>query len=326
MRQPIFLGLREDKKPEEVRQEVFTKSLTLSKNNEFTNLDKIFWPKEGYTKGDVITYYDQVAPFILPYLADRPESLNRHPNGIESESFFQKDIIAAPKWVRTVAIRSDAEKKVIHWLLCNDKRTLLYMANLGCIEINPWSSRVKRKDFPDYLIIDLDPNGVSFKEVVTTAKTVKKIMDTLHIDSFVKTSGKTGLHILVPLGAKYTFDQTRKFAELLANVTSQALPYTTSVVRNPEKREKKVYIDFLQNRIGQTIAAPYSLRPVPGACVSTPLEWDEVRSSLLPTDFTIKNIGNRLEKKGDIWKKLLQHKGINMLLSLDLLQQSPLHF
>ncbi|HSW88634.1 MAG TPA: DNA ligase D [Candidatus Saccharimonadales bacterium] len=324
MRQPVFLGLREDKKPENVTKDVISKkpkeaASTSSTKNDFSNLDKVFWPKEGYTKGDVIAYYEKIAPFILPYLKDRPESMNRHPNGITGESFFQKDILTKPKWVKTIPIYSESDKKTRHWLICNDKDTLLYMANLGCIEINPWSSRIPKKNYPDYLIIDLDPNGVDFKEVITTAKVVKRIMDKAKMASFIKTSGKTGLHILVPMGAMYTFDQTRKFAEILANVVAKELPHTTSVIRDPQKREKKIYIDFLQNRHGQTIAAPYSLRPVPGVCVSTPLEWDELKSTLSPSDFTIKNILKRLEKKGDIWKGLLSHKGINMLKSLKLL-------
>jgi bifunctional non-homologous end joining protein LigD len=226
-----------------------------------------------------------------------------------------------PEWVKTVAIHSPGEEKNIHWLLCNDRDTLLYMANLGCIEINPWSARVQTKEHPDYLIIDLDPNGINFKEVVITARFIKKIMDKVTLDGFVKTSGKTGLHILLPLGAKYTFDQTKQFAEILAKVVAHELPDITSVTRNPEKREKKIYVDFLQNRQGQTITAPYSLRPVPLACVSTPLDWKELASSLHPTDFTLKNIFRRLEKKGDIWKGLLHHKGIDMLKGLKELEK-----
>lgn len=320
MRQPIFLGLRDDKKPEEVTNEV--SSQTVKTKVAVTNLEKIFWPEEGYTKGEVIAYYDRIAPYILPHLKDRPESLNRHPDGIMGESFFQKDVQKKPNWVKTVSIHSPAENKNINWLLCNDRDTLLYMANLGCIEINPWSARFQKKDYPDYLIIDLDPNEISFQEVVATARFIKKIMERATITSFIKTSGKTGLHILVPLGARYTFEQTRQFAQLLAKIVSQELPHTTSIIRDPKKRDKKVYIDFLQNRIGQTIAAPYSLRPVPLATVSTPLQWNELTFTLHPTDFTIKNIFRRLGRKDDIWKELLHHKGINILNSLVLLNKA----
>lgn len=330
MRQPIFLGLRTDKNPKEVTQEALgapsEEKKFAVKNDlpetkvEISNPNKIFWPQEGYTKGDVIAYYDKVAPFILPYLKDRAESLNRHPDGIEGESFYHKDMQHPPKWATIERIYSGSDKKYLHWLVCNDLDTLLYMANLGCIEINPWSSRISKKEFPDYLIIDLDPNGAPFSEVINTAQEVKKIMDRAKLPSFVKTSGKTGLHILVPLGAKYTFEQTKQFAQILANMVFEALPHTTSIVRNPEKREKKVYIDFLQNRMGQTLAAPYSLRPVPGAQVSTPLEWKEVKEGLLPSNFTIENIFKRLEKHGDLWKGFLGHKGIDMQKSLKLLQ------
>ncbi len=330
MRQPIFLGLREDKKPEEVTQETLQANTKISGKKTFpkkqkiqlTNLTKIFWPRETYTKGDLIKYYERIAPVILPYLKDRPESLLRHPDGITCVGFFQKDMSQAPPWVKTIQLFSESEKKTIHWLLCNDQNTLLYMANLGCIEINPWSSRYHKKDYPDYLIIDLDPNDIPFAEVVHTAQYIKKLMDQVEIEAFIKTSGKTGLHILVPLGAKYTFHQTRQFAEILANTVSQELPHTTSVVRDPKKREKKVYIDFLQNRIGQTLAAPYSIRPVPHAPVSTPLRWDELNNTFHPTDFTIKNIFKRLDKHQDIWKGFLHHKGINMLKSLDLLMKA----
>lgn len=327
MRQPVFLGIRDDKKAEEVMQETTghihsAKKSTVQNNNgklKLTNLDKVYFPEEGYTKGDLIAYYESIAEYILPYLKDRPQSLNRFPNGIHGESFFQKDIDKAPKWIKTVPIYSESNKKNIDWLICNNKDTLLYMANLGCIEINPWNARYQKKDYPDYLIIDLDPHGIEFKETIRTAHCVKEIMDSAHIDSFIKTSGKKGLHILVPLKAKYTHDQTKQFAEILANVVFQELPDITSVVRNPKKREHKIYIDFLQNREGQTIAAPYCVRPTVTASVSTPLDWKEIDESMHPTDFTIKNTLKRLQKNGDVWKNFKKHKGINMLKSLDVL-------
>lgn len=324
MRQPVFLGLRNDKKPVEVKQEAITPAVKRStkKNLEFSNLTKIFWPHEGYTKGNLIEYYEKISPLLLPYLKDRPESLLRHPDGINGKNFYQKEMSIAPDWAKLISLHSDSENKTIHWLICNDKETLLYMANLGCIEINPWSSRYQTKEYPDFLSIDLDPNGVAFEEVVKTAIVTKQIMDLANIEGFIKTSGKSGLHIQIPLGAKYTFDQTRQFAEILARTINKALPETTSVVRNPDKRGKKIYIDYLQNRSGQTLAAPYSVRPVPGAQVSTPLEWDEVNTKLHPSNFTIKNIFKRLDKKGDLWKPLRLHKGINMLKSLDLILSS----
>jgi bifunctional non-homologous end joining protein LigD len=316
MRHPIFLGLREDKKPEEVAREIPEKT-TVKANVPLSNLTKVYWPEEGYTKGDLIAYYDRIAEYILPYLADRPESLNRHPDGIHGESFYHKDLHNLPSWLKTVPIYSDSNEKYLNWLICNDRETLLYMANLGCIEINPWSSRHQNKDHPDYLIIDLDPNDIDFLEVIRTAKEVKKVLDEIGIEGFLKTSGKKGLHILIPLGEKYTFDQARQFAEILAMTVHERLPDTTSLVRDPKKREKKVYIDFLQNRQGQTLAAPYSLRPVRNACVSTPLQWNELTTSLRPTDFTIKNIFRRLGRVGDIWEPFRTHPGIDMLQGLE---------
>lgn len=318
MRHPIYLGLRLDKKPEEVAREIPEKT-PIDTKVPLSNLTKMYWPEDGYTKGDLIAYYDRMAEYILPYLIDRPQSLNRHPDGIHGESFYQKDQRTIPDWLKTVKIYSNSDEKYLNWLLCNDRETLLYMANLGCIEINPWSSRHQKKEYPDYLIIDLDPNGVAFSEVVKIAKFIKLMLDKAAIDGFLKTSGKSGLHILLPLGGKYTFEQTRTFAELLARTVAYAFPEITSIVRDPKKREKKIYIDYLQNRMGQTLAAPYSLRPVRFAQVSTPLAWDELKSSLHPSDFTIKNIFRRLGKSGDIWEPFRKHKGIDMLKSLDLL-------
>lgn len=295
--------------------------MTKTPEPELTHLKKIFWPKEGYTKGDVIAYYDKIAPYILPYLKDRPESLNRHPDGIEGESFYHKDILDHSDWVKTVPIPSDSVKKTVHWLICDDRNTLLYMANLGCIEINPWNSRFRHKTHPDYMILDLDPEAVGFEQVIKTALEIKKLLDAIGANAFIKTSGKRGLHILMPLGAKYTFDQARQLAEILANTVAAKLPKTTSIVRDPDKRQKRVYIDFLQNRVGQTLTAPYSLRPVPGANVSTPLEWKELKTGLKPSDFNIKTIFPRLESKGDVWKGFLSHPGIDMAKVLDRLEK-----
>lgn len=315
LRQPVFTKLRPDKDAREVGIER-TQPTTLKKG-EFKNTDKVFWPKDGYTKGDLIEYYNKIADIILPHLRDRPQSLNRYPDGINGLSFFQKDLRSHPDWIKTVELRSDTEEKDIEWLLCNDKDTLLYMANLGCIELNPWISRYQKPDYPDYLLLDLDPHGVEFSAAVTAAIEVKKLLDEIQIDSFLKTSGKRGLHVLIPLGAQYTFEQSRQFAEILANVLFQRLPETTSVARSPQKREHKVYLDFLQNRSGQTMAAAYCVRPIEGAPVSTPIDWRELKADLHPTDFTMKTIWPRLKKVGDLWLPLLKHKGIDMADCLD---------
>lgn len=328
-RHPVFLGLRIDKDAKDVHEEVRVKqapSKTKNSNamatakkkdkkSEFTNTDKVFWPEEGYTKGDVIAYYEQVAPYILKYMKDRPESLFRTPNGIKGEGFFQKDAGGqAPDWVKSVNLYSESADKDIHYIICNDKPTLLYLANLGCIEMNPWNSRMKKPDNPDYLVLDIDPSEKNtFDQVIETALVIKKILDKAGAVSFPKTSGATGIHVYVPLGAKYTYDQAKEFAHMIAHMTQQELPDFTSLERSLSKRGKSnIYIDYLQNRKGQTLSCAYSLRPKPGAPVSTPLEWKEVKKGLLPTDFTIKNIMKRLDRKGDIFAGVLG-KGINMM-------------
>ncbi len=189
------------------------------------------------------------------------------------------------------------------------------MANLGCIEINPWNSRIGKIQDPDWVVIDLDPNGIAFKEVIKTALSVKETLDDLEIASYCKTSGASGLHIYIPLEAKYDYDTAKNFAELIAHLVNEKLPSITSIIRSPSKRKKKVYLDFLQNRRGQTLAAPYSVRPQPGATVSTPLLWSEVNEKLDPTKFTIRNMLERIDKKGDLWEPVLG-KGENISKAL----------
>jgi bifunctional non-homologous end joining protein LigD len=275
---------------------------------EYTNLDKIYWPKEKYTKGDMLAYYERMAEVMLPYLKGRPMVMNRHPNGIKGPSFYQKDVDPAtlPAFVKTAKIYSESNDKDLHYIVCENKETLLYMANLGCIEMNPWNSRAKALKRPDWYVIDLDPGDNTFEEVIQVAKVVKEVLDMSCEKSYVKTSGKTGIHIYVPLGGKYTYDQVKNFAELVARMTHERIPGITSVERSPAKRKKLIYVDFLQNRIGQTLAAPYSIRPVEGACVSAPLEWREVKKGLTPDKFTIKTIEKRLKNKGDLWEGMLK--------------------
>jgi bifunctional non-homologous end joining protein LigD len=288
-----------------------------NKNLKLTNLDKIFWPKEKYTKGDVIDYYRKVSKFILPYLKDRPESLNRFPNGIRGDSFFQKDVDhIPPAWVKTQKIYSVSNKKYINYLICNDEPTLLYMANLGCIELNPWNSRIPNLEYPDFTIIDLDPEHVGFDAVIETALVVHDILEKAKIANYCKTSGGSGLHICIPLGAKYTYDQAKDLTHIISLLTNQKLPKITSVERSPLKRQKKVYLDYLQNRKAQTLASVYCIRPKPEAPVSTPLDWSEVKNGLDPADFNIKTIFKRLEKKGDIWKPVLG-RGIDLRRAID---------
>lgn len=321
MRHPVFVGLREDKKagkviremPEDVKpaetksQNAKNKSLKADGHKlELTNLDKVYFPKDGFTKGDLVQYYGRVSEFILPYLKDRPESLHRHPNGTSAEAFFQKDFDKmGPDWIKTVPIYSESNKKKIKYLVCQNKSTLIYLAQLGCIEINPWNSRTQKLENPDWIVIDLDPEDIGFDKVIEVAVEVRKVLDEMEVESYPKTSGKTGLHIYIPLGAKYDYKQAKTFAEIIARMTNARIPKFTSVERSPARRQRKVYLDYLQNRKGQTLAAPYSVRPVRGAAVSTPLEWKEVRKGLDPAKFNIINTLKRLEKKGDIFKPVL---------------------
>jgi bifunctional non-homologous end joining protein LigD len=275
-----------------------------------TNQTKIFWPDEGYTKGDVLSYYNKVAAYILPYLKDRPQSLKRNPGGIEDKGFYHKDAgDKAPDWVKSTEVYSESGNKTIDYILCNDKATLLYLNNLGCIEINPWNSRVQKPDNPDYLIMDIDPSEKNtFNQVVDVALAIKEVLDKAKCTCYPKTSGATGIHVYIPLGGTYTYDQARPFSELIANLVNEQLPDFTTVERPLNQRKGRIYIDFLQNRRGQTLSSVYSIRPVPGASVSTPLLWKEVKRGLSPLDFTIKTIHKRLDKIGDIFGNVLTDK------------------
>ncbi len=287
-----------------------------------TNLDKIYWPEEGYKKKDLIEYYKNISSFILPYIKNRPQSLNRHPDGIKGESFFQKDIDPPyPAFIKVLDHYSKSTGKIINYLVCKDLNSLIYMANLGCIEINPWASRISNLNKPDFLILDLDPEDISFGKVVEVAITAKKILDKIKIKGFCKTSGGRGLHIYIPLKAKYSYNKALNFSKVLALIINQAVPDITSLIRSPKKRQGKVYIDCYQNLIGHTIAAPYCLRPKARAPVSTPLLWKELDSRLNPLNFTIKTIFKRLDKKGDLWKGVLG-PGIDMKACIDRIYES----
>lgn len=344
MRHPVFMGLRVDKKPSAVVRESATgatrskkpaarstnkstgKSSGKAKRNrketigghavQFTNLNKVFWPKEGYTKGDVIEYYDRIAELLLPYLKDRPQSLFRTPNGIQGKGFFQKDAGGqAPSWVATLKVPSDSRGgEDIDYILCNNKATLLYLANLGSIEINPWTSRKRSLLKPDHLVMDLDPSkGNTFDHVVEAALGVKVVLDKLGLKGYCKTSGATGLHIYIPVGARYTYDELAPLGLKIMQVVCLLLPETTTLERSLSKRDtNKIYLDHLQNRKGQTLACAYSLRPKPGATVSTPLAWEEVVPGLDPKQFTIETIHERVREKGDLFKGVTEKPKLNL--------------
>lgn len=259
----------------------------------------------------MLNYYHQVAEYILPYLKDRPQTLNRFPNGIKGPSFYQKDIKdKSPDWMDSFPYTtSDGENKEFA-VACNED-SLLWMASLGCIEMNPWFSRIQSPDNPDYCVIDLDPDKHHFDQVIAAALEVKTALDALDVPSYPKTSGSTGMHIYIPLAAKYTYDQSQMFGRLIAHLVHDQIPEYTSVERQIKNRQGKMYIDFLQNRPGATLACPFSLRPKPGATVSMPLHWDEVKPGLTMRDFTIFNTTDRLKETGDLFKGVLG-KGIDL--------------
>jgi bifunctional non-homologous end joining protein LigD len=286
-----------------------------------TNSSKIYWPKEKITKGEMIAYYERMAPVILPYLKNRPMSLKRNPDGIKGMSFYQKDADEnLPGWIDTFSTVAASTNKTVRYILCNNKATLMYLANLGCIEMNPWNSTVKAPDKPNYLILDIDPaEKNTFDQVIETAQVIGELLEKAGATSYCKTSGATGLHVYVPLGAKYSYEQARQFGEVVASLAQQQLPGFTSLERSLSKRGQNIYIDYLQNSKGQTLASAYSVRPVPGAQVSTPLLWKEVKKGLHPSQFNIYNIEQRVKKLGDVFYMALK-TGISLAKCLKRLE------
>ncbi|WP_373055557.1 DNA ligase D [Zunongwangia sp. H14] len=327
MRHPSFKGLRQDKNITEIHKEKKTTNPEEAPETEigsnqleiggipvsFTNLEKVYWPESGYRKYDLIDYYLQVSEYMMPYLKDRPQNLHRHPNGINQTGFYQKDNEGLLEdWVETVKIFSKHNNRDIEYMLCQNEATLLYMANLGCIEINPWNSRIGCLENPDYTVIDIDPTDKNtFEEVIEVAQAVKEVLDKAKIEGFCKTSGSSGIHVYIPLGAEYTYEEARDFTKLLCYFVQEKTGKLTSMERAVKSRKGKIYLDFLQNRRGQTLAAPYCVRPKKGATVSAPLKWEEVKKGLKLSDFNIKNMPERIEKEGDLFKGVLG-KGIDM--------------
>ena len=347
-RHPVFVAIREDKDPEEVKnaageiQESHSntkdmkastkktkpseneKEITLNRHKvKLTNQDKVYFPKDDVTKGDVIDYYQSVAEYILPHLKNRPLSLNRFPNGIEEQNFYQKDASDnIPDWVKTTQVYSESNDKYIDYIYCNDKATLAYLNNLGCIDMNPWNSSLPDLDHPDFMVLDLDPSKKNtFDDVIETALKVHEVLESIKTEGYCKTSGSTGIHIYIPMGGKYDFDQVKDFAHILMKQVHDKLPKITTLERSLQKRDNsKIYLDYLQNRTGQTLASAYSLRPKEGASVSMPLEWKELKKGLKPTDFNIHNALERIREKGDLFKPVLG-KGIDMMKALERLQE-----
>ena len=334
MRHPSFKGLRMDKLPQEVTKEktakIPRKKPVAKKEGDFleiggisvpiSNLEKIYWPESGLRKYDLIDYYLQISDAILPFLKNRPQNLHRHPNGILEEGFYQKDTAGIfPHWLESAKIFSRHNNREIEYILCQNEASLIYMANLGCIEINPWNSRVENLLHPDFTVIDIDPSEkTTFEQVIEVTQAAKEVLDKAKIVGYPKTSGSSGIHIYIPLGARYTYDEARDFTKILCYFIQEKLPGITSMERNVKKRKGKIYLDFLQNRKGQTLAAPYCARPKPGATVSAPLEWKEVKHGLDMNDFTIKTMPQRIDEKPDLFKAVLG-EGIDIEKALEAL-------
>lgn len=309
LRQPVLLRARDDKAPEscvtgpwpndELEPAVVTETLERDRVI-FSNRDKVFWPDEGFTKGDLIDYYEAIAPWLLPYLADRPIVLTRYPDGIEGKSFYQHrapDFL--PDWIRRETIWYEGDREERDYIIVEDRDTLLYIANLGTIPIHVWNARAAELSRPDWCVLDLDPKGAPFADVVRVARELCRICAEAELTAYLKTSGSTGLHILLPLARHFTHEQARDFGELLARACVARLPETATIQRHVELREGRVYIDYLQNGYGKTIAAPFCVRPVAGAAVSMPLRWSELGARARPKRFHIRNAARRLRALGE---------------------------
>jgi bifunctional non-homologous end joining protein LigD len=313
LRAPVYFGLREDKAPEEVRREL-PKTDEIRKGKrvlKLSNLDKPFWPDEGITKGDLLEYYRAVADAVVPHLKDRPFTMKRYPDGWQGKFFFQKDAPKhMPDWIPTVSVQATTREKprrtrTINAPLVNDELALAWMANMGCIDLNTWYSRVDKPDRPDFVLFDLDPSpDVGFPETVRVALLVKEVLDALKLESFVKTSGSDGMHVLVPIERRSTYADTREFAEIVAGTLARTNRGLVTTEWSKAKR-RGVLIDANQNGEGKTIASVYSVRPRAGAPVSTPLRWDEVTEDLDPQDFTMQVALDRIARYGDLFEGVL---------------------
>ncbi len=317
LRAPVYKGLREDKTAEEVVMEAPTpiepeiqRGKRLLK---LSNLDKPFWPEEGITKGDLLAYYRDVAGVIVPHLRDRPFTMKRYPDGWKGKFFFQKDAPKhMPDWIKTAVFpatsRESREKRMIRFPLVNDELALLWTVNMGCIDMNTWYSRVDTPNKPDFVLFDLDPSpDVGFKETVEVALLVKQALDTLELASFPKTSGADGMHILVPIARRHTYDDTRQFSEIIARALAATHRGLVTTEWSKAKR-RGVLIDSNQNGEGKTIASVYSVRPKEGAPVSTPLRWEEVNEKLDPAEFTMDVVRQRIAREGDLYEDVLTTK------------------
>ncbi len=309
LRMPVFVRCRDDKKVNECLWSgwhgeepplVTVDQEEPEREIQYTNLTKVFWPEHGYTKGDLIDFYREIGPWFMPYLQDRPIVLTRYPDGIHGKSFFQKDAPKwVPEWIHTEVMWSEHAEREIHYFVCDDIPSLTYLANLGTIPIHMWSSQLASLSSPDWSVLDLDPKGAPFAHVVRCALAIRALCQDIALPCFVKSSGSTGLHILIPLGRQCTYQQSRHLAHLLAKVIETELPDIATTKRMMSAREGRVYLDFGQNGHGKLIVAPYSVRPRIGATVSAPLHWSEVNEDLCIDDFTIRTLLDRVQRHGD---------------------------
>ena len=315
LRAPSYQGLREDKQADEVRrEEPLSNEIRRGRRAlKLSNLDKPFWPEEGITKGDLLSYYRAIAPVLVPHLRDRPFTMKRYPDGWQGAHFFQKDAPKhMPEWIKREGYlstsRESREKRIIDYPLVNDELALLWMVNMGCIDMNVWYSRIDRPDRPDFVLFDLDPSpDVGFPETVQVALLVKEVLDALELVALPKTSGADGIHVLVPVERRHTYDDTREFSEIIAGALARTHRGLVTTEWSKAKR-RGVLIDSNQNGEGKTIASVYSVRPKEGAPVSTPLRWDEVSEKLDPAAFTMDAVLGRVERDGDLFEGVLTTK------------------
>lgn len=285
-------------------------NITIDQRNfPVSNLDKLYWPQDKYTKGDLIKYYLEISTYMIEHLANRPIVFTRYPDGIEGKSFYQKNAPDyLPSWIETFTLYSQDSQRNINYILITEPAALAWLANQGCIEIHPWLSSLESLEKPDFLVIDLDPSDFnSFEQVVEVAQLVKALFDELKLKSYPKTSGSSGLHIYVPVKSIYSYTQIREFGRAVASVVTSMRPDICTIERTVNKRGPKIYVDYMQNVKGKTLCSAYSVRPKIGAPVSAPLKWEEV-PLISPTDFNIKNMPERIKQTGDLFLPVLKEK------------------
>jgi bifunctional non-homologous end joining protein LigD len=327
LRQPVLARLRTDKAPEECVGAYDDPTATglepvAPQEVEITNPDKVFFPEKGLTKGDLVSYYEAIAEWMLPYLKDRPIVLTRFPDGIHGKSFYQRDAPEfVPEWIERHVLWSESAEREVHYFVVQDTATLKYLANLGTIPIHTWHARITDLEHPDWCVLDLDPKTAPFKDVITAARAILALTEEIELPAFLKTSGASGLHVLIPLARQLTHDQARTLGELMARVIVARLPEITTITRSVRRRDDKVYIDYLQNGHGQLLVAPFSARAEPAASVSMPLKWSELKAATRNDRYHIKNAITRMRRLSDDPMRALLTTEPDLVRALSLLGQ-----